>query len=167
MCFFCLLVPSQAQWIQNENLPPDEFFGDSDDYAEAYELLFNESPTYYAAQASVAGYMMQLALGTVADITDQSELQTVLYDLEPTPTFYGTVDFEPNTGRNYAKEQVVTQINNGHIVNVASKGFEEAELSLVYPIPYPGATEATCGDRASGTHPPHHTPSSVALTLFT
>jgi hypothetical protein len=34
-----------------------------------------------------------------------------------------------------AKEQIVTQVLNGHISNVASRGFEQAELYLVYPTP--------------------------------
>jgi hypothetical protein len=58
-----------------------------------------------------------------------------LFALDRVDTFYGAVDFDPDTGINTAKEQIVTQIQNQAIVNVASEGFEEAELYMVYPTP--------------------------------
>jgi len=129
-------ILSSAQWIANSHLPGGDFFGSSDDFVANYAALHGgEEPTYYAAQASVAGYMMQLAIANVADVTDQAAVRDALFALDRVDTFYGAVDFDPDTGINTAKEQIVTQIQNQAIVNVASEGFEEAELYMVYPTP--------------------------------
>lgn len=108
----------------------DEWFGTAAEYAERYEAMWGETPTYQAAESTATALALQLAI-EAAGTTDMDAVRQALYDLDAM-TFYGPINFD-DTGKNAGKPMGAIQIQNGEIFVVAPA--EAAVADLMYPMP--------------------------------
>lgn len=108
----------------------DEYFGTAEEYAQRYDAMWGESPTYQAAESTATALALQLAIEKAGSL-DTAAIRTALNELDVT-TFYGPINFD-ETGKNAGKPMGSIQIQNGEIKVVAPDGSAEAEL--LYPMP--------------------------------
>ena len=108
----------------------DEYFGTAAEFAERYEKMWGEPPTYQAAESTATALALQLAI-EAAGTTDMDAVRQALYDLDVV-TFYGPINFD-ETGKNVGKPMGTIQIQDGEILVVAPE--EAAVAELQYPMP--------------------------------
>jgi len=106
----------------------DEYFGTAADFAERYENLWGEPPTYQAAESSATALALQLAIEQ-AGSTDMDAVRQALFDLDA-QTFYGPINFD-ETGKNAAKPMGAIQIQDG-VINVVAP--PEAAVAEIMPM---------------------------------
>ena len=108
----------------------DDYFGTAADYAERYEGMWGEPPSYQAAESTATALALQLAIENVGSI-EMDAVRQGLFDLD-VETFYGPINFD-DTGKNAGKPMGAIQIQDGEIFVVAP---EQAAVSdLQYPMP--------------------------------
>ncbi len=108
----------------------DEYFGTAADYAERYEAMWGEHPSYQAAESTATALALQLAIEQ-AGSTDMDAVRQALFDLDVN-TFYGPINFD-ETGKNAGKPMGAIQIQDG-VINVVAPT-EAAVADLQYPMP--------------------------------
>lgn len=108
----------------------DEYFGTAEEYAQRYEEMWGESPTYQAAESTATALALQLAI-EAAGTTETGAVREALRELDTT-LFYGPVKFD-ETGKNAGKPMGAIQIQDGEIVVVAPA--ESAVAEIRYPMP--------------------------------
>ncbi|MDH3307944.1 MAG: ABC transporter substrate-binding protein [Acidimicrobiia bacterium] len=107
----------------------DEWFGTAEDWAQRYEGLWGEPPSYQAAESTATALALHLAI-EAAGTLDTDAVRQALYDMDIT-TFYGPINFD-DTGKNAAKPMGSIQIQDG-IINVVAPT-EAAVADLRYPM---------------------------------
>lgn len=108
----------------------DGYFGTAEEYAQRYEAMWSEPPTYQAAESTAAALTLQLAI-EMAGSLETAAIRTALNELDVT-TFYGPIKFD-ETGKNAGKPMGSIQIIDGAIKVVAPA--DSAEAELIYPMP--------------------------------
>lgn len=108
----------------------DSYFGTPADYAQRYEAMWGEPPTYQAAESTATALALQLAIENAGSL-EMDAVRQALYDLD-VETFYGPINFD-ETGKNAGKPMGAIQIQNGEILVVAPP--EAAVSDLQYPMP--------------------------------
>ncbi len=108
----------------------DEYFGTAEAYAQRYEEMWGEPPTYQAAESTATALALQLAI-EAAGTVETAAVRDALNALDTT-LFYGPVNFD-ETGKNAGKPMGSIQIQDGQIVVVAPS--ESATAELRYPMP--------------------------------
>ncbi|MEM7532707.1 MAG: ABC transporter substrate-binding protein, partial [Chloroflexota bacterium] len=108
----------------------DEYFGTAEEYAQRYEEMWGESPTYQAAESTATALTLQLAI-EAAGSTETAAVRDALNAMDLT-LFYGPVSFD-ETGKNAGKPMGSIQIQDGEIVVVAPEDSATAEIR--YPMP--------------------------------
>ena len=108
----------------------DEYFGTAGEYAERYEAMWGEPPSYQAAESTATALALQLAIEN-AGSTDMDAVRQALFDLD-VETFYGPINFD-DTGKNAGKPMGAIQIQDGAIFVIAPT--EAAVSDLQYPMP--------------------------------
>lgn len=108
----------------------DEWLGTAAEYAERYENMWGEPPTYQAAESTATALALMAAIEN-AGTTDMDAVRQALYDLDIV-TFYGPINFD-DTGKNAAKPMGAIQIQDG-VINVVAPE-EAAVAELQYPMP--------------------------------
>ncbi len=107
----------------------DEYFGTAEEYAQRYETLWGEPPSYQAAESTATALSLHLAI-EAAGVLDTDAVRQALYDLDIV-TFYGPINFD-DTGKNAGKPMGTIQIQDG-VVNVVAPT-EAAVADLLYPM---------------------------------
>jgi len=105
------------------------WFGTAEDWAQRYEGLWGEPPSYQAAESTATALALHLAI-EAAGTLDTDAVRQALYDMDIT-TFYGPINFD-DTGKNAAKPMGSIQIQDG-IINVVAPT-EAAVADLRYPM---------------------------------
>lgn len=108
----------------------DEYFGTAAEFAERYESMWGEPPTYQAAESTATALALHLAIENAGTL-DMDAVRQALFDLDVV-TFYGPINFD-ETGKNAAKPMGAIQIQDGEIQVVAPQ--EAAVAELQYPMP--------------------------------
>jgi branched-chain amino acid transport system substrate-binding protein len=108
----------------------DEHFGSAEEYAQRYEALWGEPPTYQAAESTATALALHLAIENAGSL-EMDAVRQALYDLDVT-TFYGPINFD-ETGKNAGKPMGAIQIQDG-VINVVAPT-EAAVSELQYPMP--------------------------------
>ncbi len=108
----------------------DDYFGTAAEYAERYEAMWGEPPSYQAAESTATALALQLAIEN-AGSTDMDAVRQALFDLD-VETFYGPINFD-DTGKNAGKPMGAIQIQDGNIFVIAPT--EAAVSELQYPMP--------------------------------
>jgi len=107
-----------------------KLFGSAEDFAQAFETAYGYAPPYQAAQSAVAVYVFADALKRAQSLDAEKVRDAIAAtDLQ---TFYGPIKFD-ESGKNIAKQVILTQIIDGTYVVVAPK--ELAEQDPVIPRP--------------------------------
>ncbi|NNC40072.1 MAG: amino acid ABC transporter substrate-binding protein, partial [Acidimicrobiia bacterium] len=70
----------------------DEYFGTAEEYAQRYETLWGEPPSYQAAESTATALSLHLAI-EAAGVLDTDAVRQALYDLDIV-TFYGPINFD-------------------------------------------------------------------------
>jgi branched-chain amino acid transport system substrate-binding protein len=107
----------------------DEYFGTAEEYAQRYEALWGEPPSYQAAESTATALSLHLAI-EAAGVLDTDAVRQALYDLDIV-TFYGPINFD-ETGKNAGKPMGTIQIQDG-VVNVVAPT-EAAVADLLFPM---------------------------------
>ncbi len=107
----------------------DPWFGTAEDWAQRYEAMWNEQPSYQAAESTATALALHLAIEAAASL-DTDAVRQALYDLD-VMTFYGPINFD-ETGKNVAKPMGSIQIQDG-VINVVAP-VEAAVADLRYPM---------------------------------
>lgn len=108
----------------------DSYFGTAEDFAERYEKMWGEPPTYQAAESTATALALQLAIEQAGSM-EMDAVREALFNLDET-TFYGPINFD-ETGKNVGKPMGAIQIQDGNILVVAPE--EAAVADLIYPMP--------------------------------
>ncbi len=108
----------------------DEYFGTAGDFAERYESMWGEPPTYQAAESTATALALHLAIEQAGSL-DMDAVRQALFDLDEI-TFYGPINFD-ETGKNVAKPMGTIQIQDG-VINVVAPT-EAAVTELQFPMP--------------------------------
>jgi branched-chain amino acid transport system substrate-binding protein len=108
----------------------DDYFGTAEEYAQRYEAMWGEPPTYQSAESTATALALHLAIEAAGSL-DMDAVRQALYDLDVT-TFYGPINFD-DTGKNVAKPMGAIQIQDG-VINVVAPS-EAAVADLQYPMP--------------------------------
>jgi len=106
-----------------------KYLGSPSEYAARYETMWDQSPTYQAAESTATALALQAAI-EAAGSTDMDAVRQALNDLDIV-TFYGPIRFD-STGKNEAKPMGTIQIQDGVILVVAPS--EAAVADLLYPM---------------------------------
>ncbi len=122
-------VIGPTQWEASMSYA-DEYFGAAADYAERYEKMWGEPPTYQAAESTATALALHIAIEQAAAL-DTDAVRASLRNLDVV-TFYGPINFDEK-GRNASKPMGAIQIQNGDILVVAPTNAAVAELD--YPAP--------------------------------
>jgi branched-chain amino acid transport system substrate-binding protein len=121
-------IMGPTQWERTMSWS-DEYFGTAEEYAQRYEGLWGEAPSYQAAESTATALALHLAVEAAASL-DTDAVRDALYDLDVV-TFYGPINFD-DTGKNAAKPMGTIQIQDG-VVNVVAPG-EAAVADLLFPM---------------------------------
>ncbi|GMQ78321.1 MAG: amino acid ABC transporter substrate-binding protein [Anaerolineae bacterium] len=108
----------------------DDYFGTPADFAQRYESLWGEPPTYQAAESTATALALQLAIEQAGSL-EMGAVRQALFDLDEI-TFYGPINFD-DTGKNAAKPMGTVQIQDG-VINVVAPS-EAAVADLQFPMP--------------------------------
>lgn len=145
---YALLGPSQ--WHEHERYS-DRIFGTAQDFCadlQVKEQLSNSyPPSYIAAAAAVAGYVLLEAVSSVyvsgsGQLPNQSAVAQALRQFTQLDTFFGPVGFKVCTetelnsgqvscGRNMLKPMITTQVQAGEIKIVSP--VDQADTTFRYP----------------------------------
>ena len=107
-----------------------QYLGSPRDFADRYEAMWGEPPTYQAAESTATALALQAAIEN-AGTTDMDAVRQALNDLD-IMTFYGPIRFD-ETGKQEAKPMGTIQIQDG-VINVVAP-VEAAVADLLYPMP--------------------------------
>jgi len=107
----------------------DEWIGSAAEYAERYEAMWGEPPTYQAAESTATALALMVAIENAGSL-EMDAVRQALFDLDIT-TFYGPINFD-DTGKNAAKPMGAIQIQDG-VINVVAPA-EAAVADLLYPM---------------------------------
>ncbi|MEZ4861850.1 MAG: amino acid ABC transporter substrate-binding protein [Caldilineaceae bacterium] len=118
-----------TQWERTMSYS-DEWFGTAEEYAQRYEAMWDEPPTYQAAESTATALALQLAIESAGSL-ETAAVRQALQDLDVV-TFYGPINFD-ETGKNAGKPMGSIQILDGNIEVVAPVESAVAEMS--YPMP--------------------------------
>ncbi|GAP62065.1 branched-chain amino acid transport system substrate-binding protein [Ardenticatena maritima] len=121
-----ILGPTQWERTMSWKGP---WFGTAEEYAQRYEKLWGEPPTYQAAESTATALALHVAIENAGSL-DTDAVRQALLDLD-IMTFYGPINFD-ETGKNVAKPMGTIQIQDGNIVVVAPE--EAAVAELRYPM---------------------------------
>lgn len=108
----------------------DEYFGTAAEFAERYQGMWGETPTYQAAESTATALALHLAIENAGTL-DMDAVRQALYDLD-VETFYGPINFD-ETGKNAGKPMGAIQIQDG-VINVVAPS-STAVTDLQYPMP--------------------------------
>lgn len=108
----------------------DDYFGTAEEYAQRYEKMWGEPPTYQSAESTATALALHLAIEAAGSL-DMDTVRQALYDLDVV-TFYGPINFD-ETGKNAAKPMGAIQIQDG-VINVVAP-VEAAVAALQFPMP--------------------------------
>jgi branched-chain amino acid transport system substrate-binding protein len=108
----------------------DGWFGTAEEYAQAYEKVFNEAPPYQAAESTAAVLTFVDAFQRAGSL-DPERIRTALTATNM-QTFYGNIKFD-STGKNIAKPMVLYQIQDQKYKVVAPTKW--ATSKIVHPTP--------------------------------
>ncbi len=122
-----IIGPTQWEAVMSYE---DEWLGTAADYAARYEGMWDETPTYQAAESTATALALMAAIEQAGSL-ETAEVRQALNDLNIT-TFYGPIDFD-ETGKNAAKPMGSIQIQDGDIKVIAPG--QAAETDLIYPMP--------------------------------
>ncbi len=122
-------VIGPTQWEASMSYA-DDYFGAAADYAERYEELWGEPPTYQAAESTATALALHLAIEQAGSL-DTDAVRAALRNMDVV-TFYGPINFDEK-GRNASKPMGATQIQDGEILVIAPTNAAAAELT--YPAP--------------------------------
>ncbi len=122
-----ILGPTQWERTMSWKGP---WFGTAEEYAQRYEKLWGEPPTYQAAESTATALALHVAIENAGSLETDAVRQALL-DLD-IMTFYGPINFD-ETGKNIAKPMGTIQIQDGKIVVVAPE--EAAVAEIRYPMP--------------------------------
>jgi branched-chain amino acid transport system substrate-binding protein len=118
-----------SQWDRALNYR-DGWFGTAEEYAQAYEKAFNESPPYQAAESTAAVLTFVDAFQRAGSL-DPEKVRTALTATNM-QTFYGNIKFDA-TGKNIAKPMVLYQVQDQKYKVVAPSKW--ATSKLIHPTP--------------------------------
>ncbi|MEM8857402.1 MAG: amino acid ABC transporter substrate-binding protein [Chloroflexota bacterium] len=104
------------------------YFGGAEEYAVIYETMWDEAPTYQAAESTAAGLAIMAAI-EAADSLEMDAVRQALRDLD-IETFYGPIQFD-ETGKNVGKPMGAIQVQDGNINVIAP------QAAAVAPLEYP------------------------------
>ncbi|MEM7345550.1 MAG: amino acid ABC transporter substrate-binding protein, partial [Chloroflexota bacterium] len=107
-----------------------EWLGTAAEYGERYQTMWDESPTYQAAESTAVGLALMAAIEE-ANSFETGAVRDALNSLN-LDTFYGPIEFD-DVGKNSGKPMGAIQIVDGEIKVVAPGA--AAELDIVYPMP--------------------------------
>ncbi|RMG94272.1 MAG: branched-chain amino acid ABC transporter substrate-binding protein [Chloroflexi bacterium] len=107
-----------------------KYLGTPAEYAARYEAMWNEPPTYQAAESTATALALQAAIENAGTL-EMDAVREALRNLD-LMTFYGPIRFD-ETGKNVAKPMGAIQIQDGEILVVAPE--EAAVADLLYPMP--------------------------------
>ena len=122
-------VIGPTQWEASMSYA-DDYFGAAADYAERYEELWGEPPTYQAAESTATALALHLAIEQAGSL-DTDAVRAALRNMDVV-TFYGPINFDEK-GRNASKPMGATQIQDGKILVIAPTNAAVADLT--YPAP--------------------------------
>ncbi|MEM7800053.1 MAG: amino acid ABC transporter substrate-binding protein [Chloroflexota bacterium] len=105
------------------------YFGGAEAYAQLYETMWEEAPTYQAAESTAAGLAIMAAIEN-ADSLEMDAVRTALQTLD-IETFYGPINFD-ETGKNIGKPMGAIQVQEGEINVIAPE--PAAVAPLLYPL---------------------------------
>ena len=108
----------------------DDWLGSAAEYAERYEGMWDEPPTYQAAESTATALALMAAIEDAGTL-DMDSVRQALYDLDIV-TFYGPINFD-DTGKNVAKPMGTIQIQEG-LINVVAP-VEASVADLMFPMP--------------------------------
>lgn len=108
----------------------DEYFGTAAEFAQRYEGMWGEPPSYQAAESTATALALQLAIENAGSL-EMDDVRQALFDLDVV-TFYGPINFD-ETGKNASKPMGAIQIQDGEILVVAPS--EAAVSEIQYPMP--------------------------------
>ncbi len=108
----------------------DDWLGTAAEYAERYEAMWGEPPTYQAAESTATALALMAAIEAAGSM-DMDAVRHALNDLDIV-TFYGPIRFD-DTGKNEAKPMGTVQIQDG-VINVVAPA-EAAVADLMFPMP--------------------------------
>lgn len=121
-------IMGPTQWERTMGYS-DEYFGTAEEYAQRYEALWGEAPSYQAAESTATALSLHLAI-EAAGVLDTDAVRDALYDLDIV-TFYGPINFD-DTGKNAGKPMGTIQIQDGQVHVVAPT--EAAVADLLFPM---------------------------------
>ena len=121
-------IMGPTQWERTMSYS-DEYFGTAEEYAQRYEAMWGEPPSYQAAESTATALSLHLAIEAAASV-DTDAVRQALYDLDIL-TFYGPINFD-DTGKNAGKPMGTIQIQDGVVNVVAPTGAAVADLQ--YPM---------------------------------
>ncbi len=107
----------------------DDWLGTAAEYAERYQNMWGESPTYQAAESTATALALMVAIEQAGSL-DTDAVRQALYDMDIV-TFYGPINFD-DTGKNVAKPMGTIQIQDG-VINVVAPS-EAAVAALRFPM---------------------------------
>ncbi len=122
-------VIGPTQWEASMSYA-DDYFGTAAEYAMRYETMWNEPPTYQAAESTATALALHLAI-EAAGALDTDTVREALRNLDVV-TVYGPIQFDAK-GRNARKPMGAIQIQDSEILVVAPAEASGAELR--YPAP--------------------------------
>jgi branched-chain amino acid transport system substrate-binding protein len=108
----------------------DDWLGTAAEFAERYEAMWGEPPTYQAAESTATALALMAAIEAAGSM-DMDAVRDALNDLDIV-TFYGPIRFD-DTGKNEAKPMGTVQIQDG-VINVVAPA-EAAVADLMFPMP--------------------------------
>jgi branched-chain amino acid transport system substrate-binding protein len=108
----------------------DDWLGTAAEFAERYEAMWGEPPTYQAAESTATALALMAAIEAAGSM-DMDAVRQALNDLDIV-TFYGPIRFD-DTGKNEAKPMGTIQIQDG-VINVVAPA-EAAVADLMFPMP--------------------------------
>ncbi len=117
-----------TQWERTMSYS-DEYFGAAEEYAQRYEEMWGEPPTYQAAESTATTLALHLAIENAGSL-ETAAVRDALYALD-VETFYGPINFD-ETGKNAGKPMGAIQIQDGEIHVVAPTSAAVADL--MYPM---------------------------------
>lgn len=122
-------IMGPTQWERTMSWE-DDYFGTPEEYAQRYEGMWGEPPSYQAAESTATALALHLAIESAGTL-EMDAVRQALFDLDVT-TFYGPINFD-DTGKNVAKPMGTIQIQDG-VINVVAP-VEAAVADILYPAP--------------------------------
>src|SRR5512136_319410 len=107
----------------------DDFFGTAKEYAQKIKARFGYEPSYHPTSASVAGYVLQLAIEKAGTL-DVDKVTETLHDMKVT-TVWGPMAWN-KAGQNIEIHSAAVQVLKGKMEAVFP--FEGKTANLVYPF---------------------------------